>query len=249
MLLLDAHIHVYPDYDLTRAWQALQAHADAIDAAADLGLVLVDREGQDHFARWSAAAPVGAERVEVADRTALRLTLTGGRGCWVFAGRQVAARERVEALGLLCRDAGPDGEPLAESLARIRDGGGLAVLAWGVGKWLLGRAAVVRESLATATPASLMLGDSALRPVGWGEPRPMRQARRDGFRVLAGSDPLPAAAESQVFGQYMNAIDVTIRTDAPSASLRDALANPAVELRPVGQRSGPRAFLRRMRGR
>ena len=109
MLLLDAHIHIYPEYDLSLAWQALRDHADEIDPEAELGFVLADREGQDHIAAWTDRAPDGVTDVEVADRTAVRLTFEGGRRCWAFAGRQIAARERIEALGMLCRDAGPDG--------------------------------------------------------------------------------------------------------------------------------------------
>ncbi len=248
MLLLDAHIHIYPEYDLSLAWQALRDHADEIDPEAELGFVLADREGQDHIAAWTDRAPDGVTDVEVADRTAVRLTFEGGRRCWAFAGRQIAARERIEALGMLCRDAGPDGEALDQTLARIRDAGGLAVLAWGVGKWLLGRAGVVRDTLQAATPATLMLGDSSLRPVGWGTPLPMRRARRDGFRILAGSDPLPRPGEEQVFGQYLNAIDMRLRDDDPSTCLREALANPATSVRAVGARSGVKSFLKRMKG-
>ncbi len=254
MIYLDSHVHVYDAYDLDRLFEALVARPAA--AGATVAMVLVDRHGQRRFAAWAAAA--GSERTREARlggrwqpaRAPDPLTVVmsdGHREVYVFAGRQVAARERVEALGLLTATAPADGLPLAATLDGLREVGALPVLAWGVGKWLFGRGRLVRRTLARATPATLLLGDSALRPVGWLTPRPMAAARRRGFRVLCGSDPLPRPNDERRAGEYATQIVGELDPAAPAASLRRLLENPAVALQPAGRRSSLRAFLRRLR--
>lgn len=254
MIYLDSHVHIYDTYDIDRLFEALVSRRAA--AGATIAMVLVERQGQQRFSAWAAAA--GSERARETRlggrwqpaRTPDPLTVVmsdGHREVTVFAGRQVAARERVEALGLLTATAPEDGLPLAATLDGLRQAGALPVLAWGVGKWLFGRARLVRRTLARATPATLLVGDSALRPVGWLTPRPMAAARRRGFRVLCGSDPLPRPHEERRAGQYATLIMGDLDPAAPAASLRRLLEDPAVTLRPAGRRSSLRTFLRRLR--
>ena len=241
MLLLDAHVHVYPDYDrgvlLQSALRHLAAWATSDDA---LGIVLVEREGVDVFGEWACGEglPEGWSAATL-DPTAVRLRNDRGGELTVFAGRQIACAERLEILGVCTRAPVPDGVTCEEAITAIQDSNGLPVLAWGVGKWLFRRAKVVQSLLDAHAPEALPLCDTSLRPVFWPRPAAMRGARP----VLCGSDPLPRSGEEVQAGRYACAISVDITGSRPSATLLSVIAKGGFQ--PVGTRSTPLEFLRR----
>ena len=241
MLLLDAHVHVYPDYDrgvlLRSALRNLSAKAGPDDF---LAMVLVEREGVDVFGEWSRGEglPKGWTATPI-DPTAIQLRHERDGALLVFAGRQIACAERLEILGVCTRVPTPDGVPCAKAIAAVRDSGGIPVLAWGVGKWLFQRAKIVQSLLTANGPSALPLCDTSLRPVFWPRPAAMRGARP----VLCGSDPLPHPGEEVQAGRYACAIPVDIAGPNPSALLRSAVVKGPVQ--PIGRRSSPLEFLKR----
>jgi hypothetical protein len=246
VVFFDAHVHLYPAYDRDALLDALAANAARLAPGAAVALALLRREGQGGLAEALADGGGRWARVRTPDEHCA-IVSDGRREIHVFAARQVAARERLEALGLFGDADIPDNLPLAESLARLRAAGLLPVLAWGLGKWLGARGRLVRATIAAHAPGDLLLGDSALRPRCWGTPRPMAAARRRGLRVLYGSDPLPRPGEERVVGCYATIVAGDLDPAAPSASLRRLLLDESVALRPAGARHGLLATLRRMR--
>lgn len=252
MLILDAHVHVYPHYDAARLLSAARRNIARVapqDRDVTAAIALVERAGTDVFETWrnGERLPSGTH-VESLGATVLRLTDAEGRSLAVLAGRQVACRERVEILGLGCRTELPDGVDAATAVDELAAAGAVPVLAWGVGKWLFGRAKVVSALLERFAPDELLLGDTSLRPVFWPEPAPMRRARRAGRRVLAGSDPLPPAGEEEIAGSYVTVLDdVPPPAGSLSEWIRRALRDPSVPLRTAGRRAGIGEFVARMR--
>ena len=250
MIHLDTHVHVYDSYNLDRLCDSMVAHAGE---AAVPAMFVAERQGQKVFQSWvdcaSDGLPMkGAKRwrpLTAPDEFTVVLG-DGNRELTAFAARQIAARERIEALARLTSAPIPDGLPLAETLTRIRDAGGIPVLAWGVGKWLFRRRKIVERILESADPDSLFLGDSALRPLFWGTPRPMAAAMKRGFRVLCGSDPLPRPGDEARAGSYATLVMGNLGADEPSNVLRDLLSYPSTSLRPAGRRAGAIEFLRRL---
>ncbi|MDA1044802.1 MAG: hypothetical protein O3C57_06210, partial [Verrucomicrobia bacterium] len=96
----------------------------------------------------------------------------------------------------------PEGCPAAETIAAIRQAGGIPVLPWSPGKWLGARARCVRDLIESQEPASLCLGDTAMRPAGFPEPAFFRIARRHGLACIAGTDPLPVPGEESILGSF-----------------------------------------------
>ena len=241
-MLLDAHVHAYPFYNagalLASAVDGLGALASPGDA---LGIVLVERDGQDVFGDWAAGRglPPGWSATPL-DPTALQLRREDGGTLTVFAGRQIACAERLEILGICTRAKIPDGVSCREAIDALVADGGVPALAWGVGKWLFGRARVVRSLLADYPAEKLPLCDTSLRPVFWPRSAAMRNPDRP---VLCGSDPLPRAGEEFQTGRYACAVPVDISGPNPSELLRGALRRGGI--RPVGHRSSPLEFLRR----
>ncbi len=240
MLVLDAHVHVYPFYDqaalLSGAVERLGAMAGKDDA---IGIVLVEREGVDVFGEWAAGRLPEGWRATRLDERAMRLE-SGEHKLLVFAGRQIACAERLEILGVGTRVAVKDGVRCEEAIDAVEGDGGLPVLAWGVGKWLFGRARTVRELLRRHAPDTLALCDTSLRPVFWPKPAAMRGGVRP---VLCGSDPLPRKGEEAQAGRYACEVAMDLPASEPTERLISQLR--AGGLVPRGHRSTAVEFLRR----
>lgn len=243
-MILDSHIHIYPGYDRKVLIDSFFANTASIEPSAQArGIVLTERFGTSVFGEWAEGKglPEGYTAT-AADANALRLS-NGERELLVFAGRQIACRERIEILSIGRAVPVPDGTGVSEATKAVLAAGGLPVLAWGVGKWLFSREQIVKKLLREFPASDLLLCDSSLRPSFWKEPSLMRVPGR---RVVSGSDPLEPADEARMAGRYVSVIGYEPPregelTDALIAVLRD----PAVWLSRTGTRSSVTEFLHR----
>lgn len=245
-LLADTHGHLGPRHDPRRLLHGARDRLNDLARASGateyrLILCLLDRAGLSAF-----DALVGSERrngYEVApcpaDSEAVRIRFPDGDpDLWICTGRQVATAERLELLILGQRPSVPDGLSLRETLSALRgSGSGAVVLPWAFGKWTGRRADLVRSLLNEEPPESLLLGDSSLRPRCVPEVRLLTLGRNRGFRIAAGSDPLPPAGEESVAGTYASELDANWEDERPAASLVRALVDPRIPLLPAGERS------------
>lgn len=231
----DTHVHLHPFYDLARAFAAAR---DVLSAAAGpggaAGLCLTEAVGCDAFGalrdgRW--AVP-GWTAVSSTDGLTLRLDpAAGGNSLWILAGRQIVTRERVEVLGLGLHATVPERLDAAETVERVRAAGALAVLPWAPGKWFGRRGRIVAALMDRFGPDAVALADTTLRPLGWPTPLLIRRAVRAGFRVFAGSDPLPFAGEEARIGSLATVVDGVPDGALPAASILRLIGS---SVRPVG---------------
>jgi hypothetical protein len=254
-IIADTHAHWYDTYAsevfLRHALSNLRARAAEVAAngtAADWRgvLCLAERAGESRFAalRAGRGIPPGFRVEPLAEPAAVRIGDKSGAALWLVAGRQIVPRERIEVLALGADPDIPDGETLADTLAAVRAGGAWPAIAWAPGKWWFGRGRLLRALLARSAPSEFALGDSPMRPVGWPEPRLMTLARARGFRVVAGSDPLPPPGEERQAARYVCAFDAPFDDTRPASSLRAALASGRPP-RLVGRRGTSRETWRR----
>ncbi len=239
----DTHVHLHPFYDLARAFAAAR---DALSSAAGpggaAGLCLTEAAGCDAFGalregRWTVP---GWTVVPSADSLTLRLDpMSGGEGLWVLAGRQIVTRERVEVLGLGLRALVPEQLDAAETVERVRAAGALAVLPWAPGKWFGRRGRVIASLMDRFGPDAVALADTTLRPVGWPTPLPIRHAIREGFRVFAGSDPLPFAGEEARIGSLATVVDGIPDIASPASSILRLIGSSPPPVGVCGRRPGP----------
>lgn len=228
-IAFDTHVHVYPFYDERAVFAAVAAKARALDADV-AGICLTERFDCHFFQALRARGNVPL-RGECATIT------VDGRELLVFAGRQVVTKERIEVLALTTDADIPDGLAAREVLQRVRDAGGVSVLAWAPGKWLFNRGKLVASLIEEAKAGELVLGDSSLRPIGWGEPLLFKQGARKGLPVIAGSDPLPFAGEERQAGRYMTLWDESFDATNPVTEMRRLLG------RCIGRRTGKRSSM------
>ncbi len=228
----DTHVHLYPCYDLDRAFRTLVANLSHLAGrhrpGADLVAMLTERHDCHFFKALSSGTlhlPPDISVVPTAEDEALSVTI-GETVLTLVAGRQIVSSERVEILALSTDAEIEDGQPAGDVIRRVQEVGGIPVLSWAPGKWMFKREGVIRELFRRLNPGEVLAGDTTLRPIGWREPALMSEARRRGIGVVAGSDPLPFAGEEASMGSYATARDFEMDPEAPASSLRTALKAP-----------------------
>ncbi len=248
MFLADTHLHLYPCYDLDRAFSGLIDRLAAADAQAPRFGCLAERHDCHFYARLLQG------EIKLCDFTLeetgkLQLVLSrnhDGSRLTLLPGRQIVAAERIEVLAL-CTDAlFADGTPAAELIHSIQAQNGVPVLPWSPGKWFFQRGKVIAQLLRSFTPQNLLIGDVSLRPHGWPLPLLMRPAKRLGYQIISGSDPLPFPGEEEQFGRLGSRIACAEQNLHPADTLRSLLAGKA-EAASTGRRSSPLELLRRLR--
>ena len=252
--ITDTHVHLYPCYDpgalFSHALRNLAelrrslAPAERQGAAADrvqYALFLTEARQNRFFRRLcdgGVRMPQELGRLEPAGRDCL--VARGGEaagGLYLFPGRQIVTRDGIEVLALLADLDIPDGRPLDEVMGRVLAEGAVPVLPWSPGKWFGARGEIVRQVLEQVSPAEVLVGDTTLRPYGWHEPMLMRAAAAHGFRVVAGSDPLPFAGEERWAGRYGTVFGAALDDASLTDGARRMLLDPKVTLRRCGRRS------------
>lgn len=257
MMLVDAHVHLYPCFDLARAFDAAAAHFAAAArllnghrAPRHAGvLCLVDTAGESFFegVRTQRLGRVwrgrdGDWEIEEGGEPETVVARCGSTRLALIAGRQLVTRERLEVLALGTGAPLLDGEPIDKTLAAVREAGAAAVLPWGVGKWLGERGAVVDRILADPQWNHVLLGDNGNRLALSPDPQRFTTARRAGRSVLPGSDPLPLPGEEARVGAYGLAIEGDFDELRPAAALLASLRRGA-PFTAFGRRSGVTDFV------
>lgn len=242
---VDTHVHLYPFYDPARLFAAACRNLSGLCSGVESrAICLTEREGQTYFKDLASGKglPAGWRLAESGDNY-LVVASDSGERLTLFAGRQFIAAERIEVLALGVDLIIKDGLPAAELLPRIREAGGLPVLPWGLGKWLGARGTLICRLLERAKPGDFALADTCLMPSLLPRPALLRAASERGFRVLAGTDPLPRAGEESRVGRY----GVVLEAPPGATALLVALADPAVLLQTAGTRDNPLEFISRCR--
>jgi hypothetical protein len=190
--LADCHVHLHPEFTVSAFLDgAVRNLRDAAQRGYTGMLCLADigpQRGIDRLRRGARGW-----QVEETDEAESLLLRRGADVLAIIAGRQVATQERLEVLLLGSAAELSGGQPLNATLERAADTGGVPVVPWGVGKWTFGRGRVVERLLEQTDAGALFLGDNGNRPAAVPTPRLLRRARKRGFRILPGSDPLPLA--------------------------------------------------------
>ena len=249
-IVADTHVHIYPCYDLQAFSEMLEHNLKRVGTGQTIRLgFLTERHDCNFFDDIKAGKGDLSQlcgNIQLApDESSLIRDNGSGEKCILLPGRQVVAKERIEILALATTAKIPDGMLAADTVTMILDNGGVPVVAWAPGKWFGERGNVVRNLLDSFNPARLLIGDSSMRPTVWTEPLIMRDARKRGYRIIAGSDPLPFAGEENMAGTYCSVFDTSFGLAAPLLSARNMLWN-AQAVTTVGQRGGPLTTLQRM---
>jgi hypothetical protein len=211
-LLVDAHVHIHPSFDLARFFSA--AARNLRSAAARLGseegrwrgaLLLAESGPARVFERLASGALFPSDGIRIdpmQDEAALRVRVPGAEPFYLIAGRQIATTSGVEVLSLGTREIVPDRLTFEEAMERSCALEAVTAIPWGFGKWSLARGELVRDQLTRREAGSIALGDNGGRLRGAPTPQLFQLAEELGFAVLPGSDPFPVPSQAERVGSY-----------------------------------------------
>ena len=252
-VLADTHVHLYECYDLNKVFRAafnnlgsLKTH-EGISRDAALALFLSERQGCNFFEQLMSGRlrPSGQNYSieQSSEKNVLIVSDREGGQLYLIAGRQIVSRERLEVLALTADLNIPDGGNIHDLIRQIIAGGGVPVLPWAPGKWFGDRGEIVLSVFDSIPSHQLLVGDTSMRPLGWGEPAIMRYAERKGVKILAGTDPLPFAGQEDVVGSYGTLLEADLDLNNHDAFRR--LIQDSHVCR-VGRRGSPVSVFARM---
>lgn len=243
VVIVDAHVHVYPQFEparlLASAHENFARHIRAnygADAVWQGVLMLSETQACDWFAQAHAigSSTIDGWSLEAAD-DAISMLATGPaqQRIHIVAGRQINTREGVEVLTLASTVRIADGAPLESTLKQAVNAGSVVVLPWGAGKWLGRRGELVARTLQECRDR-IFAGDNAGRPWIWPRPAVFAACEARGRPVLPGTDPLPLRGCEKRVGTYGFVMQGTLRESQPGLELRERLFG-ATALQPFGK--------------
>jgi len=248
-LIIDAHIHLYPQADPAQALAFSLMNMDAArpEKEAAKFWLLTERSDCSAFSQLQESVRIGLYHIiPTREQEALRIQLGERIVLFIIAGQQVVSADGLEIGTLASSLRLPDREVETSVLIdRALEAGNLVTINWAPGKWSGRRKEIVRSLLEQLPRRGLFIGDSAMRPTFWSEPDLMRKARSQGWRLLAGSDPLPFKGEERSFGRYGCMITGEMDPEEPILSLKRLLVEQGIEPTIWGQRRGTWEFAKR----
>jgi len=251
-VLVDAHVHVHGVFEVQQFLDAAAVNLAAAARALALAperitgvLLLTSGRGEGAFERLRASC-VGTSAWQAnltIDEEALLIRRSDGALLIAIAGHQIVTAERLEVLALCCAQEIADGASLEETVALVRQRGGVPLLPWGFGKWTFKRGTRIAWMLEGQEHPPL-LGDNGGRPALSWTPRYLRRGARRGIPVLPGSDPLPFVDQASRVGRVGVVMEAMLDLDHPAESVRAWLKSLRGQPRRFGTGIGMASFVR-----
>ena len=251
--VVDTHVHIYPFYQVDVALSSILRNLSRFGEKSVKIACLTERYDCELYQELaSSPRREVAEKFRIENRSTHLLIqeLSGAGEFSLLPGQQIITKENIEILSLACLHRVAEGNSAQDTVHDILRQKGIPVVAWAPGKWFFQRGKVVKSLIEKFGPSELALGDTTLRPLGWGMPSTMFEARRDGYRILYGSDPLPFRGEEATPGSYATLIQGTMRQDEKCRSNADAILKSVLtanmRIQPVGSRGTIPQVLKRL---
>ncbi len=273
-LLVDAHVHVHPVFELSVVLNGARDNFEGAAAELELDpgeswlgvLLLTEAAGADRFETLAehcdreGSARVGGWCLRRVGPLTLRAEPSAAsmapahvgksgaapaRALLLVSGYQIATRDGLEVLALGTRTRTADGLPLDASIEAAGVAGALPVIPWGFGKWSGRRGAIVEKLLSGRDAGTIWLGDNGGRSKLLRSPPLFGRAAELGMPVLRGSDPLPFKSHERRAGSYgFHLRDAPLDVPHPTSDARTD--DPIMRLfEQLRARAQPRGFGRR----
>jgi hypothetical protein len=240
-IVADTHTHIYPCYDVTVAFRNLTQNLGKYSKSAIKTALLTERSDCHFFSelcRDKGQLLQSEFDVLITNQNESIIFTKDEKPClYLFPGRQIVTSERIEILSLISDQELDNGLDANTVIQRIIDAGGVPVISWAPGKWFFKRKKIVEKIINRWSPQQILLGDTSLRPRIWGKPLLMKSAEKTGFKILAGSDPLPFEGEEAQLGLYGSFIHGDIDMRDPAESMRSLLIDPDIGITNFGKRN------------
>ena len=242
---IDMHVHFYGCYNYARWVKAISQNlARGSGKGGEVyAVVLTEGLNCDYFSKISNGI-VKAEEVSmtVIDEPAgksLKLCHKGEPPFFLFPGRQVCTKEKIEIIGWLISEQIPSGRPAEEVIQMILEKGGFPAINWAPGKWIFKRGRIIKQLIDKFEKKPIFICDTAIRPSSGMIDMPvlMRYAQQRGIPVAAGSDPFPIYGEERRAGCYKSRLKGKLDEKKPTSSLAAILASCRRDIENIGVRN------------
>jgi hypothetical protein len=257
ILLIDGHVHLYPVFNLINAVEKGRKSLFSNAKKKNLHLnnvapiwLLVERSDTNFFSEL-ISSPGKYDQGEIKfvkakDNLTIKVEKKGETILYIFAGRQLITKENLEILSLVSDYNVPDREKtMDEIIVEIKGAGGIPALNWAPGKWFGNRGKIIEKQIEKQSPENTFISDTTMRPTVWLKPKLIKKAEIKGFRVLAGSDPLPFIGEENEIGSFGFIIEGDFNPEKPTLSLRELFSDPSKKLTLIGKRNNIFKFSKR----
>ncbi|MCU0645012.1 MAG: hypothetical protein MUC94_12220 [bacterium] len=253
-LAIDGHVHLYPVYDLKNAVESgvrnLTDQSKKINSKVTPVWLLVERSDANFFNQIYQSPNQyendGVKFKKGNDGLTIVVEKNKKPILYMFAGRQLVTKEGLEVLSLVSNLNIPDRQKsIDEVIQAVIDSGGIPTLNWAPGKWFFGRGKVIAQQIQKKSINEIFIGETTLRNTLWPEPKLIKQARKKGFPVIAGSDPLPFKGEEKGIGSFGFTIEGEFDPEQPAQSLQNLMKSNGKDVQIIGKRNDVFTFARR----
>ncbi len=254
-LSVDGHVHLYPNYDLVRAIENGRKNLIAnCNGKSDEKVVpvwlLTERSDCAMFDEISNSpadfSKDGYEFIPRKDGLTVLVQKKSEPYLYIFAGRQLVASEGLEILSLVSTlNISDRAKTIRDIKKAIVDSGGIATLNWAPGKWFFKRGEVIASLIDEYAADDVFVGETTLRNTLWPEPKLIKRAKKQGFSVIAGSDPLPFSGEEETVGTFGFKIEGDFDASQPANSFCKMMKKNRNSLALIGRRNDIFTFARR----
>ena len=245
-IAIDGHVHLYEVYDLMKAVESgvrnLNDGSKKFSSEVIPVWLLVERSDASFFDQiYKSPKSYGNNRLKFNkgnDDLTIVVEQDGQSILYIFAGRQLVTKEGLEVLSLISNLNIPDRQKsIDEVIQEVKDSGGIPTLNWAPGKWFFNRGKIIARQIQEKSTNDLFIGETTLRNTLWPEPKLVKQARKKGFPIIAGSDPLPFKGEENSIGSFGFLIEGEFDSEKPAQSLRDLMNSKGKDIRIIGKRN------------
>ncbi len=255
-IFIDGHVHLYDNFDPDSFFEAINRNFRKFTKTEKNGfpdsirvIFLTEAKDNDFFTRITdnslTLKNIDIHSEKTGEEGSILLKQNGNELFYIIRGRQIITKENIEILSVGPGTIIKDGLPAVEVLEKLREREELAILAWGVGKWLFGRGKLVRKIINTLDYPLLLIGDNSARPSIWLKPMIYRKGEKLGIPIINGSDPLPLNGEAEKAGSYFFKINGSFDSKKPLESIKKILSSDFRNIKLLGKRDSIFGFLKR----
>lgn len=255
-IFIDGHVHLYENFDPDSFIESINRNfkkyckQDNNDFTDSIKIIfLTEAKDNDFFSRLEnnslALKNIDIHSEKTGEDGSILLKQNGNSFFYIIKGHQIITKENIEILSVGPGIKIKDGLPASEVLDQLKAREEIAILAWGVGKWLFKRGKLVKEILNTSDYPLLLIGDNSARPLIWLKPLIYKKGEKIGVPVISGSDPLPLDGESEKAGSYLFMIKGNFNPKKPLDSIKKILRSDIKEIKLLGKRDSLFNFVKR----
>ena len=257
IVLVDGHIHIHNCFDLNflfdSAYKNFRKAAELFNAEHFEGvLCLTENFNVDYFSKLKRMVEGNQGQVDslawkfysTNEPNSIRILRNQDELIYVFAGRQIVTKEKLEVLAIGLINNIENGKPIDQVLKFVKENNALPIIPWGAGKWIGNRKKIIEELISEYRDDSLFLGDNGNRPYLWMKPSIFKRAEKLNIRNLQGTDPFPFESEVSKAGSYGLGIEGTIDPQNPFENIKKTVLNLNVPLLHFGKSETTLRFFR-----